>query len=43
MHYRPATVEDLDEICCLIRRAIELMEQQGIYQWDEQYTYVIIY
>ncbi|NLC19359.1 MAG: GNAT family N-acetyltransferase [Clostridiales bacterium] len=37
MHYRPATVEDLDEICCLIRRAIELMEQQGIFQWDELY------
>lgn len=37
MLYRPATKEDLNEICCLIRRAIELMERQGIYQWDELY------
>lgn len=37
MQYRLGTKEDLDEIGFLIRKAIEHMEQQGIYQWDEFY------
>lgn len=37
MQYRPGTKEDLDEICCLIKKAIEQMEYQGIHQWDELY------
>jgi len=37
LQYRPGRKEDLDEICRLIRIAIELMEQQGIHQWDEFY------
>ena len=37
MLYRLGKREDLDEICCLIKKAIELMERQGIDQWDELY------
>lgn len=37
MQYRLATKKDLDEICCLIGKAIEQMEEQGIHQWDELY------
>ncbi len=37
MLYKPGTKEDLDEIGCLIRKAIEHMEHQGIHQWDELY------
>jgi len=37
MQYRLATKSDLDEICILIEKAIDRMEQQGIYQWDEIY------
>lgn len=37
MQYRPGTKEDLDEICSLIGKAIEHMENQGIHQWDELY------
>ena len=37
MQYKLATMKDLDEVCSLIKKAIEHMEQQGIYQWDELY------
>jgi len=37
MHYRLGTVDDLNEIYGLISDAIQLMEKQGIHQWDEFY------
>lgn len=37
MHYRPGTIEDLEDIELLIKKAIELMENQGIHQWDKFY------
>jgi len=37
MQFRPGTKEDLNDICCLVEKAIKLMERQGIHQWDELY------
>jgi len=37
MKYRLGKREDIDEICCIVRKAIEHMEEQGIHQWDEVY------
>jgi len=37
MQYRLGTKEDLNEICFLIGKAIELMKKQGIDQWDDLY------
>ena len=37
MQYRLAAESDLDEICNLVKKAIDRMEQQGIYQWDDLY------
>lgn len=35
--YRKATFDDLDNICNLVCRAIENMNNSGIHQWDELY------
>lgn len=35
--FRHGTLNDLDAITTLIHEAILMMEQQGIYQWDELY------
>ncbi len=35
--YRLGTKQDLDKICLLIQQAIEEMERQDIYQWDDIY------
>lgn len=37
MQFRRGTTEDLDEIESLVKKAIELMKNQGIHQWDEVY------
>lgn len=37
MEYRLGQEEDISSICAMIASAIETMEQQGIYQWDEFY------
>ena len=37
MDYRLGTLQDLDDICELIKDAIAEMEKHGIYQWDELY------
>lgn len=37
MRYRLGTINDLDDICELIKDAIIEMEKYGIYQWDEIY------
>lgn len=37
MQYRLGSKVDLNEIYCLVRKAIELMEHQEIHQWDELY------
>lgn len=37
LHYRKATLDDLNEICLLVAQAIAQMERQGIHQWDELY------
>lgn len=37
MLFRLGTKDDLDEICCLIEKAIKHMKNQGIDQWDELY------
>ena len=37
MDYRLGTLQDLDDICELIKDAIAEMERHGIYQWDELY------
>lgn len=37
MEYRLGRKDDLDDICSLIASAIQMMEKQGIYQWDDKY------
>jgi len=37
MQYRLGNKDDIDEICRLVRKAIEHMKNQGINQWDELY------
>lgn len=37
MEYRLGKLDDLENICCLVRAAIHTMEKQGIKQWDELY------
>lgn len=37
MVYRLAEEKDIDEICKLIKDAINSMEEQGIFQWDDIY------
>lgn len=37
MEYRLGKMDDLDDICKLAALAIETMEKQEIYQWDEIY------
>ena len=37
IEYRLGTRQDLDDICLLIRQAIDEMERHGIYQWDDIY------
>ncbi len=37
MEYKIGTMQDLDNICRLVKDAIAEMERQGIYQWDEIY------
>ena len=37
MKYKLGTMQDLDEICSLIKDAIAEMEKNGIYQWDDIY------
>lgn len=37
MEFRLGKLDDLDSICKLITSAIDTMEKQGIYQWDERY------
>lgn len=35
--YRIANLNDLDEVCSLVRNAIDTMNRQNIFQWDEIY------
>ncbi len=35
--YRLAVISDIDEVCGLIGRAIDTMENNRIFQWDELY------
>ncbi len=37
IEYKLGTLQDLDAVCMLIRQAIDGMEAQGIYQWDDIY------
>ena len=37
LHYREATLKDLEEIYCLVSRAVDVMISQNILQWDEIY------
>ena len=37
MEYRLGTMNDLNNICSLVAAAIEVMEEQGIHQWDNVY------
>lgn len=37
MDYRLAEESDIEAICEVVRRAVEHMRQQGIFQWDEVY------
>ena len=37
MDYRLGTMQDLDEICKVVEKAIAEMEKNDIYQWDEVY------
>ena len=37
MNFRKATQDDIDEICQLVKNAIDVMEQNDIHQWDEIY------
>lgn len=37
INFREATIENLTEIMSLIKSAVFIMEQVGIYQWDEIY------
>ena len=35
--YEKAVPADLDELCSVIKRAVEKMDSMGIFQWDEVY------
>lgn len=35
--YEKAVPADLDELCSVIKRAVEEMDSMGIFQWDEVY------
>ena len=35
--YRKAGADDIEDICCIVRDAIDVMEQNRIYQWDNLY------
>ena len=37
MKFRKATENDIDEICGMVKAAIDVMEANGIHQWDEIY------
>jgi len=37
INYRMAAPDDLDEVCCLVRNAIDVMTEQNIFQWDDLY------
>ena len=37
MEYRKASEGDIEEICILVKNAIDVMEKKGIHQWDEIY------
>ena len=37
MDFRIAKIQDLEEICAIVKTAVKTMEQNGIYQWDELY------
>ena len=37
MEFKKACEIDIDEICRLVKNAIDVMEENGIHQWDEIY------
>ena len=37
MDFQKATESDIEEICSLVKNAIDVMDQNGIPQWDEFY------
>ena len=37
MDFRTAKIQDLEEICTIVKVAIKSMNENGIYQWDEIY------
>ena len=37
MEFRKASENDIEEICRLVKDAIDVMEKNGIPQWDEVY------
>ena len=37
IEYKIATENNIDEIFCLVKNAIDTMEEKGIHQWDEVY------
>lgn len=37
LKYRKATLNDIEEICSIIHNAIDAMERDGIFQWDDLY------
>jgi ribosomal protein S18 acetylase RimI-like enzyme len=37
MEFRKATENDIEEICLMVKKAITVMNQNGIPQWDEIY------
>ena len=37
MTFKKASESDIDEICQLVKAAVDVMEKNGIHQWDEIY------
>lgn len=37
LNYRKATQNDIEEICNIVHRAIDYMERENIFQWDDLY------
>ena len=37
LKYRKATPNDIEEICSMVQAAIETMERENIFQWDDIY------
>ena len=43
LKYRKATPKDIEEIYSIVRNAIDAMERNNIFQWDDLYRGILSY